>query len=151
MGVAGSIIGGAAIIGSSVSTGYRAGQFIGEAMGEAIRDKSLILTSKHRHRIWAGVMYKNNYIEDWMVTGWFEIIPLDSFCYSFPDIRNRVVYYCALYEECSSTWGKVDTTGYIPTINNAFTNYYSSCIGELWDFSRADLSDNDIQRELTGY
>ena len=144
MGVAGPIIGAAATIRSSVVTGYRAWKFIGEAIGEAIRDKSLILINKHRHRIWAVVMYKNNYIEDWMVKGWFEIIPLDSFCYSFPDIKNRVVYYYAICEECGSTWGKGDTTGYVPTTNNAFTNYNSSCIGELRDFSMVDLRDNDI-------
>ena len=96
-------------------------------------------------------MYKNNNIEDWMVKGWFEILPFDSFRYSFSGIENRVVYYCAICEECGATWGKGDTTGYVPTTNEAFTNYNSLCIGKLRDFSKANLVDNDIERDLIGY
>ena len=151
MGVAGPIIAAAATIGSSAISGYKAGKVVGEAIGETIRDKILTLKNKHRHRIWAVVMYKNNYIEDWMVKGWFEILPFDSFSYSFPGVKNRVVYYYAQCEECGRTWGNGDTTGYVPTSNEAFTHYNSSCFGTLRDFSKVNLSKNDVERSLTGY
>ena len=151
MGVAAPLIPAAISIGSSVITGAKIGKVIGEKIGESLRDKCLILKNKHRHRIWAVLMYKNNNINDWMVKGWFEIIPFDSFSYSFSGIKNRIVYYYAVCEECGSSWGKGDTTGYVPTTNEAFTNYNSIGIGELKDFSKANLSDDDVERDLTGY
>ena len=142
--IAGSLI-------SSGITGYKIGKKLGKIIDEKIRDKTLSLTNKHRHRIWLVVMYKNNDVNEWMVKGWFGIILCDTFSYSFPGINNRHVYYCAICEECGSTWGRGDTTGYVPTTNEAFTNYNSDRIGELRDFSHVYLDDKDIETDLTGY
>ena len=86
-----------------------------------------------------------------MVKGWFELIPLDPWTYGFYGVKNRIVYYYAVCEECGNYWGKDDANGYVPTDNEAFCNYNSCCIGELKDFSKVDLSDNDASIELTGY
>ena len=96
-------------------------------------------------------MYKNNDVNEWMIKGWFGIILYDTFSYSFPGINNRHFYYCAICEECGSTWGRGDTTGYVPTTNEAFTNYNSDRIGELRDFPHVYLDNKDIETDLTGY
>ena len=151
MGVAGPAIAIAANVAGSAITGYKIGSAIGETVAEHIRDKSLNLVNKHRHRIWAVLMYKSNKYEDWLIKGWFEIIPLDTFSYSFAGIKCRTVYYFAICEECGSTWGNGDATGYVPTTNDAFTHYDSDCIGKVRDFSKAYLGDEDVTRNLTGY
>ena len=151
MGVAGPVLSAAVPIISSAVTSYKVGKAIGEKIGDSIRDKTLTLINKHRHRLWVVVMYKNNYIDDWMVEGWFELLPFDSFHYSFIGIKNRIVYYWAKCNECDSTWGKGDSTGYVPTTSEAFTNFNSIGIGELKNFSEVNLRDDDVSIKLTGY
>ena len=145
------IIAAAAQTVSAGVTAYKIGETIGETIGEAIRDKSLTLVNKHRHRIWAVVMYKSNTYNDWVIKGWFEIIPFDTFTYSFKGIKCRTVYYYAECGECNSIWGNGDAKGYVPTSSSAFTNFDSDCIGKIRDFSKAYLGDDDITRNLTGY
>ena len=120
MGVAAPVLTVAGPIISSAISGYKIGKSLGELVSEEIRYKTLTLINKHRHRIWAVVMYKNNYIEDWMVKGWFELIPLDPWTYGFYGVKNRIVYYYAVCEECGNYWGKDDANGYVPTDNEAF-------------------------------
>ena len=138
----------AQVVGSAI-TAYNVGKKLGETVSEITRDKSLTLVNKHRHRVWVAVMYQYN--DDWVIKGWFGIIPLDSFRYSFPGIKNRIVYYYAECADCDFTWGNGSGSGYVPTHGNAFTVYDSWKIGKLREFSKVDLSDDDITRTLTGY
>ena len=59
MGVAGPVLSAAVPIISSAVTSYKVGKAIGEKIGDSIRDKTLTLINKHRHRLWVVVMYKN--------------------------------------------------------------------------------------------
>lgn len=144
----GPLIVAAPLITSSIAIGTK----IGETIAEELRDKSLILKNKHRHRIYAVLKYKHNeYHNEWMVKGWFEIIPCDSISYSFPGIKNRIVYYYAFCDECGKEWGNGDTSGYVPTTDDAFTHFDSSRIGKIKNFSMANIIEDDIERELRGY
>ena len=127
---------------SSAITGYNVGKKLGETVSEIIRDKSLTLVNKHRHRVWVAVMYQYN--GNWVIKGWFEIIPLDSFSYSFAGIKNRNVYYYVECADCDAKWGDGSGTGYVPTHGEAFTVYDSWEIGELRKFSGTNLADDDI-------
>ena len=138
------------VIANSVLTGYKIGKGIGKIIGNIVRDKTLTLINKHRHKIWVVVMYQNNYIDDWMVKGWFGVNYLHSFTYSFHGVKNRNVYYYANCGECESSWGKGEATGYVPTDNEAFKNFNSIGIGKLRNFSHVYL-DHDVEIELKGY
>ena len=116
---------------SSALTGYKIGKEIGKTIGNIVRDKTLTLINKHRHKIWVVFMYQNNYIDDWMVEGWFGVIYLCSFTYSFHGVKNRNVYYYANCGKCGSLWGNGKATGYVPTDNEPFKNYNSFGIGKL--------------------
>ena len=96
-------------------------------------------------------MYKSNIYEDWVVKGWYEIIPFDKFSHDFAGTKNRKVYYYAECTECGSTWGDGDATGYVPTDGNSFTNFDSECIGKVRNFSEAYIGNKDLEISLTGY
>ena len=154
MGVTGTalpIIVSSAQIVSAGATAYKIAETIGKIIGNAIRDKSLTLVNKHRHKIWIVVMYKRNNYNDWIIKGWFGIIPFDTFTYYFKGIKCRTVYYYAECGECNFIWGNGDAKGYVPTSSPAFTYYNSERIGQIRDFSKIYLGDNDRTRHLTGY
>ena len=133
------------IVSSLIGTG------LGFKIGEKLRDKTLILKNKHRHSIWVVLMYKDNKHEDWVINGWYEIIPAHTFSYNFPGIKNRTVYYYAVCKKCRTRWGKGDTNGYVPTSYKAFTHLNSSHIGKIRNFTKVNLRDDDIKRNLTGF
>ena len=131
------------------------GSLIGTSLGikirDKLRDKTLILKNKHRHQIFVALMFKDNNHEDWVIKGWYEIMPSHTFSYNFPGIKNRTVYYYAICKKCRTRWGRGDTNCYIPTSNEAFTYLNSSHIGEIRNFSKVNLKDDDIKRNLTGF
>ena len=119
-----------------------------EELKGKLKEKSLSLTNKHYHKLYAVIMYKNN-SGVWMVKGWYIIQPNDTFSYSFSGIRNRIVYYNAKCYECDTFWGKGDAYGYIPiSPYPAFEHPDSSHIGENKKFTEINLRNSDISHNL---
>ena len=119
-----------------------------EELKGKLKEKSLSLTNKHYHELYAVIMYRNN-SGVWMVEGWYVIQPNDTFSYNFSGIRNRIVYYNAKCNECGTFWGEGDAYGYIPiSPYPAFEHPDSSHIGESKKFTEVNLRSSDANINL---